>query len=543
MKMTDLTITARRWTAARLAACLLAAACFTLLGCIEEMHISLEINEDGSAATEHRLILDRAAAEQMAQMQQAGFGATDDEEPLTDEELIDQLQSMVMDASPLGAVDEGAVEIIEPDITIEGDLVTMVVRIEYADLEALVTYGATAIGESGSSAMMLDTDDQGRLRLTMDMVSDEETRAMMAEQMRQQGRFLQYQGSFSYTMPGEIVSSTWPEVDGRTTRFEFDTADRESLDHMIEVMMETLEIVSEPGGLDLAPLPLDSRELAPDWGPGGMFSEFEEVPVEDAEDYFGAEVLSVTTVSTRYFEEGLDHLTPQQRQQLTQFEMQNGTTIQARLHAPQDRFLLSVEQPSVTEAFDEQDRPIETSPEGESFGGVVQGGMHDDELQRSADFQLQLGLPHPDAEAIEELRGELVAVTFTGYREKHYEDVEANDSFDLDDLAPGATLTVTELTLPQDGAGEGGYELEITGPESIKSIEFEVEVPGANFARSYTRQESSRQTGDEHRRSVHLRFNTHQNRPGEISPRLILRLPENLRRERVEFELFAIDLF
>ena len=352
---------------------------------------------------------------------------------------------------------------------------------------------------------------------------------------------MEYEASFTFRMPGEVVSSTLPEVDGASTSIAYDTGDAESIERLIEAMGEDFVVVAEPGALALASLPLDSQELQVGvdmHSPMGA-SSYAQVPVTDAEDFFEAEALSAMTISTHVFDEGWDQLTPMQHMQLD-YRVENRTTVQARLYAPQGRYVLAVENPRVTEAVDDQGRAI-GAPDAGGHTSYHSSSSMQDGPSRSYDFQLTLGLPEPDAEAIEEVVGELTAITFSGYREQRLEQPTAGNVIALDDVVEGAELTIEAVE--DQGEHGGRFRLKLTGPAEVANLQLDIEVDNAHFASAFPNRDTNREQDGQTEREVHLQYH-YAAREGEAGTlRLVIRLPEDIKRERVEFDLFAIDLF
>lgn len=163
----------------------------------------------------------------------------------------------------------------------------------------------------------------------------------------------------------------------------------------------------------------------------------------------------------------------------------------------------------------------------------------------SLDMSLPLKDPAPDAQAIDSLEAQAVVTSFGEWKEMPLPDAQADPkkTIDLSKLVPGAKMTITSS--PQHGTTSGTYQIELSGPVEVQSLDFQVRLPGVDQVTCYGQPLSTEREGDHVKITRMLSYNAfsqHQN-GARLKPQLVVRQPSDLKRERVQFKLRAIDLY
>ena len=546
----------------------LVAAAALLSGCIKEAHVSWTINEDGSSKVVSDTVMDRQTVERqveaVARFEEEGFAGEEVEEmgraieggppatepapqpPKTDNrtqaqkdtDLAASVRKLIEEQSPVFQADQDKVQAKLETVEVKADTVRIVWSAEFKELKTLVTYSPLVSRDTGFGGLRLEKDNQGKLRLTLSGT----TRTRQWAQMRELLVSEKFKGSYRFVMPGKVIASSLPEVKDNTTALEIDAAKPETLDALQKVMTDGIVITAEPGKLDLAAMPLDSAEL------GGGFGEAEvdaDLPLVDAVPGYVAEALSVTTSTVHYFPEAAKAVGDELERMLS--DRENVCRVRARLMAPRSRGILTLNGVRVIKAVDEKDREVKGMPteNPDRYSGGSSGGDEEGKENRMTQFDLLLELPQADAEAIEELQGEAVVTSFGRWKEHVIEDPKADPKaeIDLGDVLPGAKMVVVRAKPDPKDATTGTFTLRLTGPKDISRLEFKVRLEGIERVSSYVNGNSTRRSGANSRRNATLTYNfwDEEKKPGKAT--LVIRYPDDLKRERVKFTLEALDLF
>jgi len=525
----------------------LACALVATLGC-QEIRNTLVIKEDGSCELRMRLAIKRAQLEQqirmMEMMDDGGFmgdGDAEEKEPpkLTDDQLAEKVKDIVARQSEM----TGAPEIKVEKVDVEKELVRIVAKQSHESIKDMLSQRGFVQG-MGMSGVVFEKDDDGRLRITLDTRQGGMNASMMRRQIKFNGMILEYR----FELPGKIISSDFPETEGKATWITVEAKKNDTLDALEKLLKsDKIVVTAELGGLALDEK-LDSRKLARLARPMGGSRE-PEMPVTDAQPGFIAEASSVTTTAIRYFPGA-----PKEFRDSDYEARQAGVVIQAKLFPPRERKLLSVGQAVAKSAVDDQGRKVEPAQAEGDHVSHMPMGMDDDE-NRAADIQVRLGLPKPDAEAIEELDGEVIATTFGAWKEHPVKELKADPAkeIDLSDILPGAKLTIRKVTDKQDSRSGGGdytsrrgsIQLHVTGPKEVAQLSFKIEIAGCDNVNSYDSGGRSRTKDKVTTRNANVSYSAH-GRVGpwtQAAPALKVRYPDEMRRERVKFKLEGLDLF
>ena len=111
-------------------------------------------------------------------------------------------------------------------------------------------------------------------------------------------------------------------------------------------------------------------------------------------------------------------------------------------------------------------------------------------------------------------------------------------------LIPGAKLTITKVTQKKP---QMQIACAVTGPAAIRQLDFKLKVPGAERfgENSNLSRDTTTGTGDQLTRTVTIMCYLFSPTGGEppLPSALAVRLPEDMKRERIKFTLKALDLY
>ena len=292
------------------------------------------------------------------------------------------------------------------------------------------------------------------------------------------------------------------------------------------------------GGLKLD-APLDSRALQRrSRQPGADAGE--SLPITDAGPGFLTEGISVTTSSVLVFPEGEKFL-----KEALQYSMsQTGTTVRAKLFAPKGRTLKSASGVRVLKAVDDK---------GHELGGLA--GEAEDENGRTFSvgnnrnrgappltLTLRLPLPAADAGSISELSGEAIVLTVGRWKEFTVTNLQASatNEIDLGSILPGAKLALTKVTTRNQ---QVQIQARLKGPREIRQLELQCQKPGNPEFNTHANDMNFSTKTNESIRTVNIQGYGYGEERGGGPIVLVVRSPEDLRRERVRFSLKDLDLF
>ena len=342
---------------------------------------------------------------------------------------------------------------------------------------------------------------------------------------------------FRLILPGKVLTSGLPDTDGHTAGYSFDAKKDASLDAIMKLYDAPAVITAEAGGLKI-PEPLDSKALQrTSRGQGGMGSE---LPITDAGSGFIAEPQSITTTTVHVFPEGEGYF----KAQSGNSDQQAGALIAAKLFAPKGRTLQSVSNVRVLKATDDQGRDIAPAKNesDENNSDVSYSGFSSGETPAdSTPIQLALQLPAPDAKAINEVDVEAIAITAGSWNELSLTNLQENatNEIDLSTVLPGAKLVVTKLTSRKN---QTTAVLEVKGPRSVQSLDFKAKIPGVEQMNSSVSERHFATKAGISTRSLSIQAYSFGEQQGAGPILIVVRCPQDLKRERVKFKLSALDL-
>jgi hypothetical protein len=232
------------------------------------------------------------------------------------------------------------------------------------------------------------------------------------------------------------------------------------------------------------------------------------------------------------------------------FGSQPGTMVSAKVFAPKGRTLQSLSGVRLLKAVDDKGRAIEAAGDGNEMNlfssDYSPGGAQEN---NSIQVQLRLQLPQPDAQAIDELNAEAVAVTAGSWKEMALTNITetSTNEFDLGAVLAGAKLTLKKVVNKNNMLRIDG---QLKGPPTVRRLDVQVKIPGApsqmmgNIFMGNTNERKFKAKGAESTRSISINAPLFSPDGGAISGPFTLRIrfPEDLRREKISIKLKGLDL-
>jgi hypothetical protein len=271
------------------------------------------------------------------------------------------------------------------------------------------------------------------------------------------------------------------------------------------------------------------------------------LPITEAGAGFVAEPVGITLSTVHYFPEGDKFLKNQPEGSMFGLNP-TGAVVSAKLFPPKGREIKSVSGVRVKAAKDDKGRAIpgvsEVADDQEGYGEAMTYNSNDSEKSGSARIELRMGLPAPDAKAIDELQGEAVALTVGGWKEMVVTNVQADakKEIDLGEVLPGAKLTIKKIAgrKPQKTV-----EAALEGPKEVTQIDVKVKLSSHRGGQSNMNDRRNKTSGDKTTRNITIEaYEFEMGGEAESGPlTLLVRYPQDVRRERVQFKLTALDLF
>ena len=518
-------------------------------------NVALTIHADGRCEVESLMVMSRPAAEQavrMMEMQQkmeeaqeagdmtqmANLQAQAKTNTFTDEQLKEKYIAMMEEQ--FSAMEEQGAE--KPNVTLDKDNVTVMSKESFASIKDMLQ-SRSAPGMVGESLiyfqnMRFELDTNGHLMLTL---SPNPWMKRQMKTMRTQWKMTGISGELKFVFPGKVLSSGLPETQTNATWITVDSKKDESLDALAKLYDGPVVITAEPAGLTLKE-PLELSKLRPRTGRTGEMGD--DLPITEGATGFVAQAEGISTTTLHVFPGGESYF----KEGNMSFGGQVGTMVHAKLFAPKGRSLQSVTDVKMLAATDDKGRPVAAgkNEEGEEMNSYayVQSGMDEGQEAAGAEMQLRLELPRPDAQAIDEVSAEAVAVTAGSWKEMTLTNITetSTNEFDIGAALPGAKLVLSKITMKNNTLSMQG---QIKGPATVKDLKIQVKIPGQE-QRNYFNFSGGNVSakGGETTRGFRINGSVF-NANGEKSPgsyQLLIRYPEDLKRERVNFKLKGLDL-
>lgn len=514
---------------------LIAILSLIITGCVE-YHMTLIIQPDGSCTFVSDITAPRSTLEQQIRWVESYSDeeAGKTETALTDDELKKQLQGLL--ESQYARYDYKEQEFVIEQIEVQEETVQMKIRLTYLTIKDFIMR-SDFLRDSSYDHLRIDETDDGKLSFTLS--HDDQNQPDNVDAELDQMAAFGFKGSLKVVMPGEIISSSLPETEGNATWVNLDTTDKEKARAVLsEMLTKPLIIIAEKGGLN-AELPLDSKELFAQEREKQRIGHW--LPVTEAEPGYLAEATSVTTTQIIYFPEGKKQL--EEHENTDYSDEQEGAVIRARLYTPEGRRFLTIEKIENINAIDDQEREVPILNKNQMPTSIPFSPDLSAEMDEQVDFTIHLTLPESDAEAIEELTGEAVVVTCGTWKESRLDRIQEDPEkeYDLATVLPGTTMVIKKIEQTDDK--QGSLHLQLKGSDHIRYLEFTIETPGVERVSIHKSSDNVTEKDDQIIRNVSMEYYYYDEQPtvGELS--LIVRFPDDLKRELVLFTLEAIDLY
>lgn len=385
----------------------------------------------------------------------------------------------------------------------------------------------------------IETDTNGLLRVTFTPSKESER---YSKNMARQWKSTKTRFEWKLVLPGKVVSSGLPETRDNATSVSLDSGKQESIDAVLKIIGTPMVITAQAGGIKLDEA-LESRKL---YRAARSRSRAQpDLPITDAGPGFVAEPIGVAVSTAYYFPEGEKYFKDHPNYS---FGMQTtGTVVTAKLFPPRGRTIRSVSELRVVKAKDDKGRAIagaggeETDNEMDlsetvvSYGGSDQSGV--------ARLDLRLGLPADDALAIDELEAEGVVLSIGGWKEITLTNAQADakKEIDLGDLLPGAKLIITKVTAKKP---QTMVQARLEGPASVNQLDVKLKMTERNASSNLSDRRSTT-SGGKTIRSITVQgyeFNQERDDGTASTTTLVVRFPQDPKRERVKFKLTTLDL-
>ena len=305
-------------------------------------------------------------------------------------------------------------------------------------------------------------------------------------------------------------------------------------------------ILVEHAPLVVTAEPLNSKKLVR--LPSRRANAEPDLPITDAGPGFLAEPVSLTISTAHYFPEGKEHF--KNRPEAAMFGMEPpGTVVSARLFPPKGRQIRSVTGLRVIAAKDDKGRAISTEAESSNAGESYTASSYspeEPEKSGAARVQLRLGLPAPDAQTIAQLEAEAVVLTIGGWKEMLLTNIQADaeKEIDLGEVLPGAKLIVKKVSGRRPRTI---VQARLEGPAAVSQLEVGIQSNSRRGRSSNAANQRTTTSGKLTTRNLTLQaYDVQPGGGGERGknspPTLLVRYPQDMKRERLQFKLSALDL-
>jgi hypothetical protein len=513
-----------------------------------EQRSTLTVKSDGSCLFSSVAVQSRTATEQQVRMMEryekmseaAGEGdeeqmpeikeSTPEPKPFTDDELTRKVGEMLENRFGESGDSTGQ----DLKLEIKKDTVTIQTSRSFASLEEMLREGADIWLRPGVffENVRFEQDSNSLLKVTLTPRSEMQR---YFKNFRSQWKLSGTKAEMKLVFPGRVISSGFPESKTNATWLTIDPQKDESLEATIKLYEGPTVITAESAGLKIDH-PLESKKLQREGRYRGEAGDA--LPIIDAGPGFVAEAQTITTTTLKIFPGGEACFKPSGRYA----GQQAGTVVSAKLFAPKGRTMQSVSDVHVLHAVDEKGRTIPASQEDEEASSyrVYSGGPQE---ANSTQIQLRLQLPQPDAQAIDEITAEAVAVTAGTWKEMTLTNIQENatNELDLSDVLPGAKLIITKYSSKNN---QLNIQARIKGPPTVKHLDIQAKIPGTDRFSSSLSERKFSAKGNESTRTIYIQGYGFSDEGHALAGPfvLVVRYPEDLRRERVNFKLKGLDL-
>ncbi len=466
--------------------------------------------------------------------------AKPEQKTLTDEELASKTREMYQQRNGMGGEAGSEIEKLE----VSTNSVRLVTWRGFASLKELLSEN---IYSWGPTLLMFEearfeTDTNRNLRITF---TPSQNAARYRKSLVTGWKAAKMKFEWKLVLPGKVLSSGLPGTEGNETWLRLVAEKPETVDAALKLVEAPLVITAELGGIKLDE-PLESKKLvSAAWRQSNAEPD---LPITDAGPGFQAEPVSLTISTIHYFPGGEEHL--KNRPEMSMFGSEPaGTAIWAKLFPPKGRLIRSVSRLRVKAAKDDQGRAIPTgntdSEEAESYSRFS-SNSDDRDKSGATRVQLRLGLPAPDAKTIDQLEAEAVALTIGGWKELLLTNVQADakKEIDLGEVLPGAKLIVKKISGKRPRTM---IEVRLEGPATVNQLEVKIKLNSRQGGSSNVSNQRTTTSGKQTTRNLTLQaFDFEPGEGGEMGkgtpPTLVVRYPQDVKRERLQFKLTGLDL-
>lgn len=490
-------------------------------GCVKEGRSTVTLNADGSFTVSEYLLLDRKQAEKQLRSMARRMGKKADKGSMSPEDIRDLIMEILERESGGEEGPAGSVLVTETEVAVSRGYTGISLE-EYSS-------GHNSFRYLGFSHVKVDDAPGGKLRIELGREEEEEGSVPPAELL------LAFRGIPKYALelilPGEITGSSFPETEGSLTRLPIaaasdDRSEKPENKGVKQVQARDLLVFECKKGRFSAPLPMDSRPL--------MRQAQEEqsygygLPLTMAGPGFVAEASRLQFKKTILLNEKAEE-NPFARDE----GLSGSVAISGGLFPPEGRFILGTEKLVFTRAEDDLGRPV----------GIHSGGnwqrSHNPEPLPGLEFEVKLDLPDRRARAIERIDGEFVGVTASDFKDMRIRQPEKGE-LDASGILAKTTIVIADIKQDEDSAE---FQLRIKGPEQIRYLLFSGFCGGEDSGYSQVEEGETRAAKDGFVRTLTLSVGCYGGSGTELAPGILVRMPVELKRERLAFRLEGMDLY
>jgi hypothetical protein len=427
-------------------------------------------------------------------------------------------------------------------IEISTNSVRMVTSRSFASIKELLSESVYSWGPSflmfGNARFELDTNRNLRITFTPN-----ERSAGYSKTMGRKWKAAKAQVEWKLVLPGKIMGSGLPNTKDNATWLSLDGDNQESVDTALKLMGAPLVITAESGGIQLAE-PLESKNLVQTaWR---QHKGEPDLPITEAGPGFLAESVSITLSTVHYFPEGEKYFKDRAEADIF-VSGATGTVVAAKLFPPKGREIRTVTGLKVKSAKDDKGRAIpgiaESGENQETYSEVRSFDSGGTEKSAAAQIELRMALPAPDAKTIDELEAEAVAITIGGWKEMVLTNAQADSKKEIDigEVLPGAKLIIKKITGKRQ---QRTVEASLEGPREVSQIEVKIKLSNRRGGQSNMTERRSSTSGSKTTRNISVQAYEFEMGAAADSqpPTLLVRFPQDMKRERVHFKLTALDL-
>jgi hypothetical protein len=214
-------------------------------------------------------------------------------------------------------------------------------------------------------------------------------------------------------------------------------------------------------------------------------------------------------------------------------------------------------EPPPTENEGEPDEPEDNAPDMPSVpdmqipeAAAMEGGIESTTVftqnQNGTALLIswELPLPSPEVSSIEDMELTAVARSFSDWKTLTITNLQLNatNQIDLASLIPGARATVTQVKTGKRGKS---MEVRIDGPVTIQDLELSMSSTGEDENRSSMSERNFINKGNQSIRKISLQTYDYSEskEKKEEPPVLVIRFPEDSKREPIRFHLVGLDIY